>query len=186
MNLSGAYFCFTTQGRLFCFPKTYFSEQEHIIFVCLFIKIYNNSPCSPKYDCNILLYSTLTEAEFYGTKPFFRTSTWLEKTHTGPWLPFVSQVSSKPVTKGVALGPMITSCDRGKNRNWILVFWIRLISIVSKNHVVKVWVEALTSYSTVLTFIHLFVDVFILSTFLALHKPGQPNIFWLKKCGFIT
>ena len=27
LHLSGAYVCFTTQGRIFCFPEPYFSEQ---------------------------------------------------------------------------------------------------------------------------------------------------------------
>ena len=81
LQLSGTYVCFPTQGRLFCFPKPYFSEQYHTIFVGLFIKIYNTPPCSPKYYCNIWLYSILTEEEFNGTKTFFRTITWLVKAH---------------------------------------------------------------------------------------------------------
>ena len=70
MHLSGTYEFFPTQGIIFCFPKPYFSEQEHIIFLGLFIKIYNNPPCTPKYDCNVWLYFTLAEAEFNVTKTF--------------------------------------------------------------------------------------------------------------------
>ena len=81
IHLSGEYVCFPNQGRLLYFTNTYFSEQEHIIFVELFIKTCNNPPFSPKYDWNIWLYSTLTEAYFNGTKTFFRNSTWLGKTH---------------------------------------------------------------------------------------------------------
>ena len=99
LHLSGAYVCFTTQGRLFCFPKSHFSEQEHIIFVGLFTKICNTHICYPKYDCNLWLYSTLTEAEFNGKKLFPETAPGWEK-YTVPWLPFLSQVSLKQITRG--------------------------------------------------------------------------------------
>ena len=67
LHLSGAYVCFPTQVRLFCLTKPYFSKREHTIFVGLFFKICNTPPCSPKYDCNIWLYSNLTEEYFNGT-----------------------------------------------------------------------------------------------------------------------
>ena len=51
-------------------PSLIFLEQEHIVFVELLIKICNTPPYSPKDDCNICLYYTLTGAEFNGTKPF--------------------------------------------------------------------------------------------------------------------
>ena len=81
MHLYGVYVCFTTQGNSSVCPSLIFLEQEHIIFVGLFIKIYNTPTCSPKHDCKIWLYSTLIEAEFNGTNTFSRTSTWLGKTH---------------------------------------------------------------------------------------------------------
>ena len=74
-------------------------EQEHIILAGLFIKIYNTLHCSPKYDCNIGLYSTLTEAEFKRTKQFSEPAPgWLK--YIGPWISFVSQVSSSPISRG--------------------------------------------------------------------------------------
>ena len=36
LNLSGAYFCFPTQVRLFYFPKPHFSVLEHIIVIQFF------------------------------------------------------------------------------------------------------------------------------------------------------
>ena len=48
--------------------------------------------------------------------------------------------------------------------------------MVSTNHVVKILMEALTSQSTFLKFIHLFVVVFVLNEVLAMNKLGQPII----------
>ena len=47
LHLSGVYVYFPTQGRLFCFTKAlFFSEQDNIISVCLFIKICNRNRVS--------------------------------------------------------------------------------------------------------------------------------------------
>ena len=59
MHLSGTFVCFTTQGILFYLPNLFFKKQENIIFVWLFINIWNTPPCSPKYDRNIWLYSAV-------------------------------------------------------------------------------------------------------------------------------
>ena len=105
LHLSGEYVCFPTKGRLFCFPRTYFSEHEHIIFVGLLIQICNTPTCYLKYYCNLWLYSTMTEAEFNGGF-FFQNQHLAGKNtpfwgkHIGPWIPFLSQVSSMPITRG--------------------------------------------------------------------------------------
>ena len=98
IHLSGVYMCFSTQGRFLCLPKPYFSWQDNIVFVDFFIKIYNAPPCSPKYDCNIWLYSTLIEANFNG-KGIPEPAPGCIK-HIDPWLTFVSQVSSRIITIG--------------------------------------------------------------------------------------
>ena len=85
LHLYGAYVCFPTEGRLFCLAKPYFSEQERIMFIGLFIKICNIIFCYPKYSWNIWLYLTLTETEFNGTKRFSEPGTVWEK-HIGTWL----------------------------------------------------------------------------------------------------
>ena len=46
--------------------------------------------------------------------------------------------------------------------------------------------EALTSYSTFLNIINIFVDLFIPIEVLALHKLGQPIILLLENYCFIT
>ena len=61
MHLYGTDVCITTQGRLLYLTKPYFSEQGHIIFIDLFIEVCNPLSCFLKYECNIWLYSTLTE-----------------------------------------------------------------------------------------------------------------------------
>ena len=80
-------------------PSLIIPEQEHIIFKGLFINIYNTLHCYPKYGYNIELYSTLTESEFNEQKLFSEPAPGWEK-HIGLWLPFVSQVSSRPITRG--------------------------------------------------------------------------------------
>ena len=54
------------------------------------------------------------------------------------------------------------------------------IEIDRKIHVVKIWVEVLTSYSNLLRFLLLFVAVFIISKVVALHKIRHPIIWWLE------
>ena len=80
IQLSDSYICLTIQERLFCMPSAYFLEQDHIIFVGLFLRIFNLLPCSPKDEFDIWLYSTLKEAEFNETI-FVVTSTCLGNTH---------------------------------------------------------------------------------------------------------
>ena len=59
LNLSGTYMCFTTLGRIFFLINNYFTEQEHITFAGLFIKICNTLPCSTKDECNLFLEPAL-------------------------------------------------------------------------------------------------------------------------------
>ena len=63
------------------FYQYIFSEQNHMIFIGLFLKICNLFPFVPKDEYNPWLYSMLTESEFNLEKVFVRASTYLGKTH---------------------------------------------------------------------------------------------------------
>ena len=175
---------FPTQRRLLCLLKTYFPEQDHIIFVGLFTKIFNTLPCYLKYDWNIWLYSTLTEADFNGTFVFI-TITWLGKTHRSVNTFCIPSVVKSNHNRGWHLVHWLwtISGERTILASWVV--WIKGIKHVSKNHVVKILVKALTSYYTFLKLLHLFLAVFILSEVVALNKLGQPIILWLVNYGFI-
>ena len=60
------------------------------------------------------------------------------------------------------------------------------IKIASTNNVVKIRVEALTSYSNLLRLLILFFDVFLLNKVVALHKIRQKILWCLEKSWFIT
>ena len=178
LHLSGVYVCFSTKRRLFYFPSLIFPEQDHIIFVGLFIKICNIPSCYQKYECNICLYSVLTEAEFNGTI-VFRTSTWMIKTHSlmdNFCIPGVIKAYYNMWCHLVYwLLPAVG--ERNILESWVVR--IKAVTIFSKKYVMKIWVEALTFYSTFLKFLHFFVADFFLSLFVALQKLGQKIIWWL-------
>ena len=102
-----SYVCFTTQVRLFCLTNNYSSEKYHIILVGLFIKICNPLSCYPKYECNLWLFSKLTEAEFNETIYFFGTITWLGNSHM-----YMTNVCIPSVIKF------------NHNMGWYLVYWV--------------------------------------------------------------
>ena len=141
-------------------PRLIFSEQDNIIFVGLCIKVFNTPTCYPKYDWNIWLYSTLPEAEFNGT--FFRTSTWLVKTHRSRSTFCIPSVIAANHKREWHLVQLLSPMDRQRTilASWIVL--IKVIIIVSKKHMTKIWVEALISYSNLLNFFHLFVDALLL------------------------
>ena len=76
----------------------------------------------------------------------------------------------------MALSPLIITYEWEKNHTCILGFLNQSNKIVSTKHVVKILVEALTSYSTLPNFLYLFVAVFIISEVVGLHKLGNPII----------
>ena len=115
-------------------PSIIFSEQEHIIFLGLFIKICNTPPCSPKYYCNIWMYSTLMEAKFNGTT-FFRTSTWMGKHTQFHGYIFILSVIKSNHKRGCHLFHLLYPVSGERN---ILSYWVILIkgiNIVNTKHV---------------------------------------------------
>ena len=86
----------------------------------------------------------------------------------------------------VALGPLIVACEWVKNQSCILGCLNQRNNVFSKKHVVKILVEALTSYSTFFKFIHLFVAVFIISKVVALNKLRRPITLLLVNSSLIT
>ena len=78
--------------------------------------------------------------------------------------------------EGVELGPLIVAYEWGKNHTCTLGCLNQSNKSFSTKHVLKILVEALTSYTTFLNFIHLFVVVFILSEVVVQNKTGQPII----------
>ena len=80
LHLSGAYVCFPTRVISSVWPIIIFLEQQHIIFVGLFLKICKIFPCYLEYERNIQFYPTLMEADFNGTITFVGTRTCLGTT----------------------------------------------------------------------------------------------------------
>ena len=147
--------------------------------------MYNPLTCYPKAECNIWLNSTLTEAEFNGTNSFAGTTTCLGNKHIS-------------MDTFCIISPM----KANHKRVWHLVHWLspvrvkitiltawvvwtKVITVVRKNHVVKIWVEALTYYSNLLSFLLICVDVIKKNKALALNKFRHPILWWLKHSGFI-
>ena len=95
-----AHICvFTTQVRLFYLPNI-FSEQYHIIFIGLFLKICNLLPFGTKYEYNLWLHSMMTESEFNLTKVFVRTSNCLGNTHMSMANFFIPSVTKANYKRG--------------------------------------------------------------------------------------
>ena len=130
--------CCTNQGRLLCLPNEFFKEQWHIIFLVLFLKMCNPLPFYPKYECNIWLHFTLTEAEFNGGKMFVGNITCLGKTHISV-ANFFIRSSIKANHKSFWYLVHWVSTVRGKRTiftDWFV--WTKVITAVCKNYVVKI------------------------------------------------
>ena len=120
LHLYVVYVCFTTQGRLFCFPKPYFPIRRAHHFRNIFIKIYNPPPCYPKVDCNIWLYSMLTEEEFDNC---FQNQHLAGKNKQVYGYLLYTKCHQGQSHEGVAFGPMIIACEWVNNHNFILGFF---------------------------------------------------------------
>ena len=183
LHLYVVYVCFTTQGRLFCFPKPYFPIRRAHHFRNILSK------------CTILLPVTQKWTVIFGCIPcwrkksliiVFRTSTWLGKTNRSMATFCIPSVIKANHTREWHLVQWLLPVS-----GWITiisswVFLIKGITIVSINHVVKIWVEGMISYYNLPMFIYLLVSVPILSEVVTLHKLGQPIIWWLDFSIFIT
>ena len=116
-----AHMCvFPPKEDSYVFPSLIFKEQEHIIFVRLFIQVCNTPPCYPKYYYNLWLYSTLTEAEFTGTFLSPEPAPGWENTHRSMATFFYPKCHKDKSQEGVALGIPIEACEWGKNHTCIL------------------------------------------------------------------
>ena len=92
MPLSGAYVCFTTQGRLFCLLNTFFKRTNAHHLGSIFSKSVIPFPVPWKMNA------------IFGCIPFWRKQSLMEpqpgwETRKFPWLNFVYQVSSIPITR---------------------------------------------------------------------------------------
>ena len=171
-------FVFTTKKTLLLYqalifqnkstPSSYACLSKSTIPPSVPQNITVNFGCIPRWHKQSLMEQTLFLNQHLDGK----------KTHVHGYF-FYPKFHQGQSQEGVELGPLIIACEWVKKLNLILFFLIKVLKLVSKNHVVKIRVEALTSYSTFPTFLHLFVDVFILSEVVALHKLGHPIILWL-------
>ena len=82
--------------------------------------------------------------DFNGTKTLLRTSTCLVKTHRYRDTFCIQTVIKSNHKKGVALFHLLLTVNVESTIFSFWVVWLKVITVVSTNHVVKIWMEVLT------------------------------------------